>query len=162
MGVSPGPGPERWDMQTITISFTFLGFLLAVKIWKTIFPRKHGNTWKWSILNYMGDLSPLIVVILSTVWARALIVNHGNTSIKIVGQLPVGLPSATVSFVPTGTEFITQLPAAIAIVIVGYLESIAVDTLMARKFNYRIDRTQELNAIGATNLAVSDFLVSYL
>lgn len=88
----------------------------------------------------------LIVVALGTLasWWWSL-------DVAIVGAVPAGLPMPT--FHMPGSEQITALlPTVLAIGLVGYMESIAVAKSLAAKHGDRIDSSQELVALGASNI----------
>lgn len=96
----------------------------------------------------------LFVVILSTVavWFGGL----SGIGVKIVGDVPGGLP---VPIMPAiSIENIRALfPTALAITLVGYMESIAVAKVYASKHHYPLNANQELIALGAANVAGAFF-----
>ncbi|MBE7553489.1 MAG: solute carrier family 26 protein [Anaerolineales bacterium] len=97
--------------------------------------------------------APLVVVLLGTglVWALAL---HEQASVKIVAEVPAGLPGLTL---PVLDSQVWQLllPTALAISFVGYMESISVAKSLASKRRQKIDADQELIALGAANLGAT-------
>ncbi|MGD8485579.1 MAG: sulfate permease [Chloroflexota bacterium] len=73
-------------------------------------------------------------------------------NVAIIGEIPGGLPSLgwpTIS----GGQWIELIPGAIAIVIVGFAESVAAARTYARKYGYAVDADQEMVALGAANAA---------
>lgn len=99
----------------------------------------------------------LLVVTASTlaVWGLGL-TDHG---VAIVGAVPDGLP--TPSLPPLDRQMLRELaPTAIAISLVGFMESISVAKAFARKNRYEIDADRELVALGLANIA-SGLLQSY-
>lgn len=97
--------------------------------------------------------APLMVVLLGTglVWALQL---HKLAQVKIVGEVPAGLPALTL---PTFDLQMWQLllPTALAISFVGYMESVSVAKSLASKRRQKIDANQELVALGAANLGAT-------
>jgi SulP family sulfate permease len=98
----------------------------------------------------ISKTGPLVVVLIGTlaIWAGGL---DESMSIKIVGEVPAGLPPLTM---PLFDLSIWQalLPTALTISFVGYMESISVAKSLAAKRREKVDANQELIALGAANL----------
>jgi len=105
---------------------------------------------------------PMIIVVLGTLGSWLL--GFGERGVQIVGAVPSGLPSPSFpgfSFpglrgtgVSLGLSDVTGLlPVAVAIALVGFMESIAVAKVYASRFRYDIDADQELKALGIANIA---------
>jgi SulP family sulfate permease len=124
------------EIQPITfaIGMGSILLLLALKRWNPRFP------------------GALTVVVLGTILVAALGLNERG--VAIVGQVPSGLPSLTT---PTFDLAVLRelAPIAIAIALVGFMESISVAKAFARKNRYEIDANKELIGLGAANLAGS-------
>ncbi len=77
--------------------------------------------------------------------------------VRIVGEIPAGLPGFAVP--PLEWTSVTALfPMALAIALVGFMESIAVAKVIQRKAgDYEVDANQELIALGAANIGGSLF-----
>ena len=118
------------DPVTLAIGGGAMGLLLLLKQLKPAFP------------------GALAVVALGTlaVWLLGL-----ETRVAIVGAVPAGLPALSL---PTWSwTLIQQLsPSALAISMVGFMESFAVAKSFARKNRYEIDANKELIGLGAANL----------
>ena len=111
--------------------------------------------------------APMVVVGLGTIasWGLAL----GEVGVQVVGNVPSGLPSPAipglsflgipaVSGVSVSPDDLTGLlPIALAISLVGFMESIAVAKVYASRGRYDIDPDQELRALGAANVAGAFF-----
>ncbi len=121
---------------TLAIGLAGILLLVVLKRWKRTLP------------------GALFVVILSTaaVWFWGL----SDIGVKIVGDVPGGLP---VPMMPAiSFENIRALfPIALAITLVGYMESIAVAKVYASKHRYPLEANQELIALGAANIAGAFF-----
>ncbi|MDH3269809.1 MAG: solute carrier family 26 protein [Gemmatimonadota bacterium] len=101
---------------------------------------------------------PMIVVAVGTLasWAFSLS-RHG---VQVVGEVPSGLPMPTVPGLwgAAGNaglapgDFTALLPVALAIALVGFMESIAVAKVYASRYRYDIDPDQELKALGLANI----------
>ena len=87
-----------------------------------------------------------------TVWALGL---H-EAGVAIVGSVPSGLPAPSTPPLDWGT--IQQLaPSALAIGLVGFMESIAVAKVYASRHRYEVDANQELVGLGLANIAGAFF-----
>jgi len=102
--------------------------------------------------------SQLVAVVFGivVVWMFALV----DKNVKIVGDIPSGLPSFSMpSFSMSTWESLTG--AALAIALVSFMESIAVaKAIQAKHKNYKIDANQELIALGMANI-IGSFFKSY-
>jgi SulP family sulfate permease len=88
----------------------------------------------------------LIVVALGTAatW-------YFNFDVPIVGTVPAGLPMPSFT-TPSVDQVTALLPTVLAIGLVGFMESIAVAKSLAAKHGDRINSSQELVALGASNI----------
>lgn len=97
----------------------------------------------------------LVAVILGTL-AGYLLIRSGNT-LSIVGEVPSGLPMFTLPDF-NGGVLLSLIPAAIAISLVGFMESIAVArSIQARHKDYKVIPNQELKALGLANVGTAFF-----
>ena len=93
-------------------------------------------------------------------WAFILVIVYTAVSyaykidkygVKITGSIPMGLPSFAMP-----SDFFNKVPKLISIVIqiviIGYLESIAVETKFATQLGYNVQPAQEAFALGAANI----------
>lgn len=91
----------------------------------------------------------LVVVGLAIVWLADIDTRWG---VAVVGEFPKGLPSLSLPMFDL--EVIGKLlPGAIAIVLVGYVESVSVGRSLGARRRQTIDPNQELVALGAANIA---------
>ena len=80
--------------------------------------------------------------------------------VKIVGEIPGGLPSLSIPDLSFDT-FTFLIPIALAIALVSFMESIAVaKAIQSKHKNYKVEPNQELIALGLANIGGS-FLQSY-
>jgi high affinity sulfate transporter 1 len=99
---------------------------------------------------FPGRPTTLIVVVAAI--AVMTIFNLGDVGIKVVGELPSGLPE--VGFPRINASDISELlPVAFACFLLAYGEAISTARSFAQKHGYEIDPEQELTALGAANLA---------
>ena len=128
------PHPATLLMGTCAVAF------LLVMRWR--FPR-------WP--------APLLLVVATTVvvWALRL----EQLGVAVVGDVPRGLPHIALPSAPL--ELLSDLGRpALTIVLVGFMESIAIARLIAARENSRIDADRELLGLGAAN-ALAAFVGAY-
>jgi SulP family sulfate permease len=101
----------------------------------------------------LAKSAPLVVVVLGTL-AVVLFDLHAQAGVKIVGEVPAGLPPLTGPTLDP-TLILTLLPAALTISLVGYMESVSVAKSLASKRRQKVDANQELVALGAANLGAA-------
>lgn len=100
----------------------------------------------------------LIVVVLTTVFSWMF---HYQESMggSVVGKIPAGLPDIKAPTIDLDL-FLTLLPSAIIISLVGFMEAISIAKAMAAKTKDRIDPNQELMGQGLGNI-VGSFTQAY-
>lgn len=118
-------------LPTLALGLGSIVLLVGLKRWKKTFP------------------GALVVVMLTTlaVWVLRLDLN----GVKIVGEVPSGLPGFRLPGVGMA-EIDALIPTALAIGLVGFMESIAVAKAFASKHRYEVDANQELIGLGLANL----------
>src|SRR6476620_11199732 len=92
----------------------------------------------------------LFVVIAGIVVATLLDV--GTRGVKLLGEVPRGLPIPTLPVVPWH-EVTDLLPLALACFLLGAVETAAIGRMFAAKHGYRFESNQEFLAIAGANLA---------
>jgi SulP family sulfate permease len=127
------------NMHGVTVGIGLLGIVI-IKYGKKIHP------------SIPASLVAVVVGIL-LVWGFDL-ANHG---VKIVGQVPSGLPGFSLpSFDLQGWKVL--LPIALTISLVGFAESYAVaKTIQSKHKNYKLEANQELIALGMANFGAAFF-----
>lgn len=118
-------------LPTLALGLGSIVLLVVLKRWKKTFP------------------GALVVVVLTTlaVWLLRLDLQ----GVKIVGEVPSGLPGFRLPNVGMA-EIDALIPTALAIGLVGFMESIAVAKAFASKHRYEVDANQELIGLGLANL----------
>ncbi|KAK7488601.1 hypothetical protein BaRGS_00020218, partial [Batillaria attramentaria] len=95
----------------------------------------------------------LIVVVLGTVISYFVKLEE-TYKVKIVGEVPVGIPPPKVQQFTYITDVISD---AIALGIVAFAISVSMAKILAKKHDYEIDSNQELVAYGVVNITCSFF-----
>jgi len=75
--------------------------------------------------------------------------SHG---VAVVGELPAGVPQLAIPVI-TPSRLTELLPSVAMLVLVGFVESIAVAKTIAAKVGYEIDPDRELIGLGLSNVA---------
>ncbi|MFL6529570.1 MAG: SulP family inorganic anion transporter [Chthoniobacterales bacterium] len=145
----------------------FFGFKGAHgNFWERIgdFVRHLGDTNTASLLLGLAALGLLIAgkrflpnrptalfVVVGGIVAASLM-NLGSYGIKLLGEVPRGLPVPGLPVV-SWTELTDLLPLALACFLLAAVETAAIGRMFAEKHGYRLDSNQELLALAGANLA---------
>jgi high affinity sulfate transporter 1 len=95
---------------------------------------------------------PTTLVVVVAAIAVMFIFRLGEAGIKIVGDLPSGLPEVGLPHIHAA-DISALIPIALACFLLAYGEAISVARSFAQKHGYEIDPEQELTALGAANIA---------
>ena len=138
-------GIDQFNWKTFVIgSLSILALIFLKNIGKT-YPKL-----KW--VRALGPLAVTAITIILTVAFRL-----DEKGIPIVGNIPSGLPSFTADEWFPIPHFDKLFVVVAGIVIVGFMESIAIAKQLASKHKYEIDSSQELIGLGMSNLAGAMF-----
>lgn len=99
---------------------------------------------------FPGRPTTLVVVAAAILAVTAF--GLGEKGVKIVGEIPTGLPAIGVPQIKI-SDLGELIPVAFACFLLAYGESISVARTFAQKNGYNINPEQELTAIGASNIA---------
>ncbi|MCI5111187.1 MAG: sulfate permease [Marivita sp.] len=138
------------SVLTVVIGVSATAFLFWVRKGLKPLLRKLGASPKLAdVLTKAGPVAAVAVTTLA-VWLLGL----NDMGVKIVGEVPQGLPPLTLPSL--SPDLIGQLlMPAILISIIGFVESVSVAQTLAAKKRQRIDPDQELIGLGAANLGAA-------
>eukprot|EP00442_Polarella_glacialis_P026386 CAMPEP_0115072724 /NCGR_PEP_ID=MMETSP0227-20121206/14387_1 /TAXON_ID=89957 /ORGANISM="Polarella glacialis, Strain CCMP 1383" /LENGTH=694 /DNA_ID=CAMNT_0002459499 /DNA_START=14 /DNA_END=2098 /DNA_ORIENTATION=+ len=157
---------DKSDPPTFIMGFTLLFFLMSLKAWKTAGheqKRSAHPVWRWfprdkkSLpfrgLKLVADLSSVVSVILGWVWGLCYRAG-GIDSVVLVGKTDTSgfemkLPGGNLVQV----DWSGLLASAIAICLIGFMETVAVGGKLAAQYRYKYDPNQELLSLGLANAA---------
>eukprot|EP00471_Norrisiella_sphaerica_P007528 CAMPEP_0184490428 /NCGR_PEP_ID=MMETSP0113_2-20130426/17861_1 /TAXON_ID=91329 /ORGANISM="Norrisiella sphaerica, Strain BC52" /LENGTH=747 /DNA_ID=CAMNT_0026874307 /DNA_START=55 /DNA_END=2298 /DNA_ORIENTATION=- len=132
------------DLNVVTtiLGLSFVAMLYASKLAARSIPS----------LSWLRALGPLLFCVLGSVivYFGELDTNHG---VEVVGTIPEGLPPASVDW--DVSDLNRVLMPSITIVIISYMESIAISKSLAAQHGYEVEPTQELFALGLANFCGS-------
>ncbi|XP_028122152.1 probable sulfate transporter 3.4 isoform X2 [Camellia sinensis] len=135
---------NEWSLQTMTMGFSFLIFLLAARQISLMKPK----------LFWVSAAAPLTSVIVSTFLVFFL--GPNAQSISQIGSLPVGINRPTVSMLYfKGPHLGLGIKTGIVTGILSLTEGIAAGRTFASLQNYQVDGNKEMTAIGLMNMAGS-------
>ncbi len=97
---------------------------------------------------------PTTLIVVGIAIAATALLDLGRTGLKLVGELPQGLPVPTLPAI-SATDLGALVPTAFACLLLAYSEAISVARSFAQKYGYEIDPQQELTALGVANVATS-------
>mmetsp|Transcript_30585 Transcript_30585/g.45584 ORF Transcript_30585/g.45584 Transcript_30585/m.45584 type:complete len:729 (-) Transcript_30585:804-2990(-) len=130
----------QFNYKTFLLGSSCVAFLLGMKTLAKKYPK----------FKYARALAPLIVTVFTIVLQATI--DLEARGIPIVGNIPKGLPRFT-GGIAVDIDSVGQLAVVIlSIVIVGFMESIAIAKQLAGKHNYEIDSSKELVGLGVANM----------
>ncbi|WP_323767283.1 SulP family inorganic anion transporter [Antarctobacter sp.] len=135
---------------TLVIGTGATAFLFWVR--KGLKPRLLAAGLKPRLADVLAKAGPVGAVAVTTLvtWLFGL----QNTGVKIVGEVPTGLPPLTMPSL--SPDLWNQLfLSAVLISIIGFVESVSVAQTLAAKKRQRIQPDQELIGLGASNVAAA-------
>jgi SulP family sulfate permease len=100
---------------------------------------------------YLPKLPRTIIVVVLGI-AVSKLLNLEDDGVTVVGEIPSGLPSFVWPDLPP-VRLIEVAAGSLAVIFIGYSESLATAKEEARKHDYEIDASQEMVGQGAANIA---------
>jgi SulP family sulfate permease len=107
---------------------------------------------KDSAANLVAKMGPVLAIVVTTGAVVAL--GLSAKGVAIVGKIPVGLPPLTIPAFDVPLWIKLALPS-LFISIIGFVSSISVAQTLAAKRRQRIEPSQELIALGVSNVAAA-------
>ncbi|KNB00629.1 sulfate permease SutB [Fusarium oxysporum f. sp. lycopersici 4287] len=140
------------------IGLSALTMLYLIRIFCSTMAKKQPQRAK--LYFFISTLRTAFVILLYVGISAGMNINHrSKPRISIVGDVPSGFTHAAVPEIntPIIKSFVSELPAAVIVVLI---EHISISKSFGRVNNYVIDPSQELVAIGVSNL-LGPFLGAY-
>ncbi|AWI82508.1 sodium-independent anion transporter [Alloyangia pacifica] len=132
---------------TLAIGVAATAFLFWVR--KGLKPMLRKMGFGPRMADILAKAGPVAAVAVTTLLTWGLGLNE--MGVKVVGDVPTGLPPFSVPSFDLGM-WKTLLMPAILISIIGFVESVSVAQTLAAKRRQRIDPDQELVGLGASNI----------
>lgn len=135
---------------TVAISVASISMLLGFKfLLPPILARWKG--FPAALAQSLTKIGPILVVIAATVTVAAFHLG-ARDGVNIIGEIPSGLPEFTFPAL-AGADFLSLIPLAFTVSLIGFLENISVAKALAAKRRQKLDSDQEFIALGAANIA---------
>jgi len=107
-------------------------------------------------LKRVAKALPSALIVVAAAIAASEVFDLEGRGVKVVGEIPNDLPVPALPTFDVGLVG-ELLPTALVITIVGFLESIAVAKVYARRHRYDVEVPNELYGLGAANIAAGLF-----
>lgn len=134
-------------LPTLMLGGGTLVFLVAARRWlKPLLLRLNLASRTADMLT---KTAPIFAVLITTALAWALALDERG--VRLVGEVPAGLPSLALPALDAGLWSHLAV-SALLISVVGFVESVSVGQTLAAKRRQRIDPDQELIGLGAANI----------
>jgi SulP family sulfate permease len=137
----------------VALALGLVSVIILLYFSKPLVKQLKRRGWSDQKILPVAKSAPLLVVILGTLVVAGLNLDQ-VAGIKVVGDIPQGLPPLTVPRLDVQTWQVL-LPTALAVALVGYMEGFAGGQALASKRREKIDANQELVAFGIANLGTS-------
>ena len=118
--------------------------------WSTVIVGAIGLLALFALARFAPKLPGVIIVVAVAVLASKALDLHAD-GVAIVGAVPTGFEFVSLSSV-SGSDLIDMLPGALAIVIVGLAQSLAIAKSYATKHHEKVDANREMLGYGAANI----------
>jgi SulP family sulfate permease len=118
--------------------------------WSTVAVGVIGLVALFALSRFVPKLPGVIIVVFVAVLATKALDLEAD-GIAIVGDVPTGFQFVSFSSV-TASELVDMLPGALAIVIVGLAQSLAIAKSYAAKHHEKVDANREMLGYGAANI----------
>ena len=137
---------DRVNLLAAGMGITTLLLLQAARSWLAGGLKAAGMPAHSAAL--LARLAPMVAVVISIVLVNVM---GWEQQLAVVGQLPAGLPRPVVPAVSVPLLQQLWLPA-LAIGLIGFVESVSIAQAFAQRNRQRIDANAELRGLGAANL----------
>jgi len=137
---------DKFNYKTFLLGTFSIGFLMGMKK----LAQKDKKKFGWT-----RAAAPLLLTVITIV--LQVTVDLEANGIPIVGSIPKGLPPFSGGKAVDIEDFSQIAVLVFSIVIVGFMESIAIAKQLANKHNYEIDSSRELLGLGMSNLCAGLF-----
>lgn len=139
------------NVTTLFIALGSIGLLFYWKLFLADHLKRLNMPAQW--IMPVSKAGPLVVVVMGILLV-ALFKLDTTANVDIVGSVPAGLPGLTFPVVEVD-RWAAMFPTALAIALIGYMESISVAKSLASKKRQKVDANQELIALGSANLGAA-------
>lgn len=141
-----------------------LTLVLGVVSFVLLLLNRYGKKWLWQSwlsekqAKWVERLFPLLLVIVFIIGSS---MGHwAEQGVRVIGEIPSGLPHFAMPYMPTMADFIHLLPSAGLMGLIAFVSSSSVAGFYARKRNEDFDANGELRGLGLASF-VGGFFQSF-
>ncbi|WP_413500646.1 SulP family inorganic anion transporter [Psychrobacter maritimus] len=145
------------SMQMYARQLHPLTLVIGVIAFTLLFANRYASKWVWrswlsaSYAKWAERLFPLILLALAIVLSMSL---HWTThGVATIGNIPQGLPTFTLPYLPDFHEALNLLPSAGLMALIIFVSSSSVASNYARLRGETFDANRELTGLGLANMA---------
>lgn len=138
-------GIEQFNYRTFLLGIGSVILLMSMKTVGKKYPK----------LKWIRAIGPLTVTAISLAFTWGF--DLQDKGIPVVGYIPQGFPTFTANLWTPIPEIAQLFPLVMSMVVVGFMESIAIAKQLASKHKYELDSSTELIGLGFSNLFGSMF-----
>ncbi|WP_201527342.1 MULTISPECIES: SulP family inorganic anion transporter [Psychrobacter] len=145
------------SMQMYARQLHPLTLLIGVTAFTLMVMNRYGKRWVWqswlssSHAKWAERLFPLILLGIAIALSMSL---HWTTNgVATIGNIPQGLPTLTLPYVPEFNEALNLLPTAGLMALIAFVSSSSVASTYARLRGETFNANRELTGLGLANLA---------
>lgn len=136
---------DEFNYKTFLLGTFCVMTLMGLKKLAQVYPK----------LKWTRAIGPLLVTVITII--LQVTVDLQANGIPIVGHIPKGFPEFTANIVFPLQDMGNIAIVVLSIVIIGFMESIAIAKQLANKNNYELDSSLELVGLGMANMASGMF-----
>lgn len=119
----------------------------------------------WLVVGKVAEMKEIIVIIVGSCFSFATRLEDGSTTIPVLGDIPAGLPAFKAPFGEAtskllngpATDIQSFIISGLMIAFTSFLTTYASNKRLAMTFQYELDASQELFALGSANVAGAFF-----
>lgn len=143
------------SMQMYAGQWHPLTLLIGVLAFALLIANRYGNKWVWrswlspSYAKWAERLFPLVLLGIAIVLSMSL--QWTTSGVATIGNIPQGLPTFTLPYVPNFDEALNLLPTAGLMALIIFVSSSSVASTYARLRDETFDANRELTGLGLAN-----------
>ena len=134
-----------------------LTLIIGIGAFAALVANRYASQWMWgwwlsaTLAKWAGRLFPLLLLIIAIVLSMSL--HWSSSGVRTIGNIPQGLPTFTLPYLPNFREALDLLPAAGLMALIAFVSSSSVANNYARMRGETFDANRELTGLGLSNIA---------
>lgn len=139
---------SNFNLITVSIGIGGILFLLFFRYWLAPILRFLGVE---EHIRFLITRSGALILVILTIGLTYQLNLHTEANVAIIGEIPAGFPTLSLTF--DFTQWQPLLLGAIAIAFVGFMENVSTAKSLITNRDQKLNPTQELVAMGVANIA---------